>query len=48
MNHHRYLRAYMGGIALPMAFLLIALTIFCVARFLFRIPFPIQEALVFS
>jgi hypothetical protein len=47
MNHHRYLRAYMGGIALPTAFLLIALTVFCIARFVYRIPVPIERAIVF-
>ena len=47
MNHHPYLRAYMGGIALPTAFLLIALTVFCVARFVYRIPVPIERAIVF-
>src|SRR5260370_39244542 len=32
MNQHRYLRAYMAGIVAPTVFLLIGLTVFCVAR----------------
>jgi hypothetical protein len=47
MNRHAYLRAYMAGIALPTAFLLVALTAFCVARFILRIPVPIERAIVF-
>jgi hypothetical protein len=47
VNQHRYLRAYMGGIALPTAFLLAALTAFCIARFVYQIPVPIERAIVF-
>jgi hypothetical protein len=47
MNRSFYLRAYMGGIALPTAFLLVALSVFCVARFVYQIPIPIERAIVF-
>jgi hypothetical protein len=46
MNQHPYLRAYMAGIAAPTALLLVALAIFCVARFVFRVPVPIERAIV--
>ena len=42
-----YIRAYMAGIALPTAFLLIALTLFCIARFVYDLPLPIERAIVF-
>ena len=47
MNGHPYLRAYMAGIALPTAFLLVALSVFCVWRFLLHIPVPIERMIVF-
>jgi hypothetical protein len=46
MNQHPYLRAYMAGIAAPTAFLLVALAIFCVARFIFQLPLPIERVIV--
>jgi hypothetical protein len=47
VKEHPYLRAYMAGIALPTAFLLVALTVFCVARFVAQVPIPIERAIVF-
>ncbi len=47
MNHHPYLRAYMAGTAVPTAFLLVALAVFCVARFACQVPVPIERAIVF-
>ena len=47
MNHHPYWRAYMAGIALPTTFLLVALTVFCVARFVWRVPVPIERVIIF-
>jgi len=47
MKEHPYLRAYMAGITLPTAFLLVALTVFCVARFIAQVPIPIGRAIVF-
>jgi len=47
MNKHLYLRAYLAGIALPTMFLLIGLTVFIVARFVYHVPAPIERLLVF-
>jgi hypothetical protein len=47
MNRHDYLRAYMAGITLPTAFLLVALTVFCVARLVCHIPVPIERVIIF-
>src|SRR5215467_4159769 len=47
MNQHLYLRAYMAGIVFPTAFLLVALTIFCIVRFAFNVPAPIEQLIVF-
>lgn len=47
MNNHPYLRAYLAGIALPTMFLLVALTGFCVARFAYHVPAPIERLIVF-
>lgn len=47
MNTHPYLRAYMAGIVVPTLFLLVILTTFCVARFVYQVPVPIERALVF-
>jgi len=45
--NHRYLRAYMAGIVVPTAFLLVVLTAFCLARFVFHAPIPIERVMVF-
>lgn len=47
MNTHPYLRAYMAGIALPTMLLLVAITVFIVARHVFHIPIPIERIIVF-
>lgn len=47
MSHHPYLRAYMAGIAVPTVFLAVILTVFCVARFVYRVPVPIERVIVF-
>jgi hypothetical protein len=47
MNQHLYLRAYMAGIVVPTALLLVGLTVFCVARFVFNVSAPIERMLVF-
>jgi hypothetical protein len=47
MNQHPYLRAYMAGIVVPTAFLLVVLTVFCLARFVFGFPVPIERLIVF-
>jgi len=35
MNNHPYLRAYMAGISVPTPILLVALTAFTIARFVY-------------
>ena len=47
MRKHTYLRAYMAGIVVPSVGLLVALTVFSVARLIYRIPIPIERALIF-
>jgi hypothetical protein len=47
MNQHPYLRAYMAGIAVPTAFLLIAMTAFTVARYVCDVPLAIERVVVF-
>ncbi len=47
MNQHPYLRAYMAGIAVPTAFLLIAMTAFILARFIYNIPLQVERVIVF-
>ena len=45
--NHSYLRAYMAGIVVPTAFLLVAMTAFTLARFVFEVPVPIERVVVF-
>ncbi len=47
MNNHPYLRAYMAGIAAPTPLLLVALTLFFLARFVYDIPVPIERVIIF-
>ncbi len=47
MRQHPYLRAYMAGITAPTMLLLIALTVFCVVRFVYHVPVPIERVIVF-
>ena len=47
MNKHPYLRAYLGGIAVPTMFMLIVLTFFIIARFVYNVPVVIERLLVF-
>ena len=47
MNQHSYLRAYMAGITVPTAFLLVVLAVFCVARFAYHVPVPIEHTIIF-
>lgn len=44
---HPYLRAYMAGVVTPTAFLLVILTGFTLARFVFDVPVPIERVIVF-
>jgi hypothetical protein len=45
--NHPYLRAYMAGIVAPTAFLLVVMTAFTLARFVFDVPVPIERVIVF-
>ena len=45
--NHPYLRAYMAGIAVPTAFLLVVMTAFTLARFAFDVPVPVERVIVF-
>ena len=47
MNNHPYLRAYMAGIAVPTPLLLVALTLFSIARFVYNVPVPVERVIIF-
>jgi len=47
MTNHPYLRAYMAGISVPTPVLLIALTLFFMARFVYNIPVPVERVIIF-
>src|SRR5712692_3555506 len=47
MQQHPYLRAYMAGIVIPTLFLLIGLTAFIVARYVYDVPLAIERVIVF-
>jgi hypothetical protein len=47
MTNHPYLRAYLAGVGVPTPLLLIALTVFAVARFACHIPVPVERVIIF-
>ncbi|MGC2464581.1 MAG: hypothetical protein WA517_05250, partial [Candidatus Acidiferrum sp.] len=47
MNQHRYLRAYMAGIVVPTIVLVIGVTAFCIARYVYNFPPPIERIMIF-
>ena len=47
MNRHTYLRAYMAGITVPTIVLLAAATGFCIWRYVYNIPAPIERVIIF-
>jgi hypothetical protein len=47
MNNHQYLRAYMAGVAVATPLLLVALTLFSIARFIYNVPVPIERVIIF-
>jgi hypothetical protein len=47
MSNHPYLRAYMAGIAVPTPLLLVALTLFSIARFVYNVPIPVERVIIF-
>ena len=47
MSNHPYLRAYMAGISVPTPLLLIPLTAFFMARFVYNLPVPVERVIIF-
>jgi hypothetical protein len=47
MNQYKYLRAFMAGITVPTIVLLFGATAFCVARYVYNVPVPIERVIVF-
>jgi hypothetical protein len=47
MNQHTYLRAYMAGITVPTIVLLVAATVFCIWRYVYNFPAPIERVIIF-
>ena len=47
MNQHPYLRAYMAGITIPTVLLLVGMTAFTFARYVYDVPVPIERVIVF-
>ena len=47
MRQHPYLRAYIAGIAVPTAFLLVIVTGFFIARHVYAVPVPVERVIVF-
>jgi hypothetical protein len=47
MNKHLYLRAYLAGIAIPTAVLLVVMTVYTIVRYVYAIPVPIERVIVF-
>jgi hypothetical protein len=47
MNQHTYLRAYLAGIAVPTLFLLFIMTGYCVLRYVYDFPVPVERVIVF-
>jgi hypothetical protein len=47
VSKHVYLRAYMAGVTVPSVLMVFSLAAFCVVRFSYFFPFPIERAMVF-
>ena len=47
MHQHKYLRAYMAGIVVPTIVLLIGVTAFCIARYVYNFPGPLERVMIF-
>ena len=47
MHQHKYLRAYMAGIVIPTIVLLIGVTAFCIARYAYNVPAPLERVMIF-
>jgi hypothetical protein len=47
MKQHTYLRAYMAGTFVPTIFLIVVATAFCVVRYVYNLPVPVERVIVF-
>jgi hypothetical protein len=47
MNNHPYLRGYMAGISVPTPLLLVALTLFSIARVAYNVSIPVERVIIF-
>jgi hypothetical protein len=47
MNRHIYLRAYMAGIVVPTIFLLVIMSGYCILRYIYNFPVPVERVIVF-
>jgi hypothetical protein len=47
MNKHPFLRAYLAGICVPTMFLLVIMTGYTLARYVYNVPTPIERMIVF-
>jgi len=47
VDNHPYLRAYMAGVSVPTPLLLVALTLFSIARFVCDVPIPVERVIIF-
>jgi hypothetical protein len=47
MSKHRYIRAYLAGIAVPTVILLVVMSAYTIMRYLLNVPVPIERVIVF-
>ena len=47
MSNHPYIRAYMAGVSVPTLIMPLLLVTYIMARFVFRVPVPIERGMVF-
>jgi hypothetical protein len=47
MNQHTYVRAYLAGIAVPTVFLMVIMTGYCILRYVYDFPVPVERVIVF-
>lgn len=47
MSKHPYLRAYLAGIAIPTAALLVIMTVYTIIRYIYAVPVPIERIIIF-
>jgi hypothetical protein len=47
MHQHKYLRAYMAGVVVPTIVLLIGVAAFCITRYVYNFPAPLERVMIF-